>query len=261
MKLRYLLAGIAGALLSCSALAITPGSSTLVDFTDGTADWYGRVGVPAAGTTTWDTSLGNSAPSLHTKYNDFLKVGLRYYTDSSTFTGDFTQAQSITLSLDVNPIRMEGGANGTAVPKDIYLDLIDYDHPADGYDSSIVSFKLATLTEGTGWQTLSVTLNATGSATLPDGWTAVDANGAPTMASDLTFAQLLSGVDEIAFRIPPTRQGGALTYDVAVDNLSISSVAAVPEPASALLLAMGVLTIGLRRSRGSKRISERISER
>ena len=252
MKLsRYLLAGIAGAVLSCNALAITPGSSTLVDFTNGTDDWYGRVGVPASGTTTWDTSLGNDAPSLHTKYNDFLKVGIRYYTDSSTFTGDYTQAQSITLSFDVNPMRMEVGANGTAVAKDIYLDLIDYDHPADGYDSSIVSFKLGTLTEGTGWQTLSVTLNATGSATLPTGWTATDANGDSTMASGLTFAQLLSGVDEIAFRIPPTRSGSALTYDVAVDNISISSTSAVPEPASALLLLAGVLTLGMWRSRGS----------
>ncbi len=254
MKLSYLLAGIAAAVLSCSAMAIKPGHSTTVDFSDGTDDWFGRVGVPASGTTTWDTSLGNSAPSLHTKYNDFLKVGLRYYTDDSVFTGDYTQAQSITLSLDVNPIRMEVGASGAAVGKDIYLDLIDYDNPADGYDSSFVSFKLGTLTEGTGWQTLSVTLNTTGSSTLPDGWTAVDANGEPTMAAGMTFAQLLAGIDEIAFRIPPTRSGGALTYDVAVDNISISSVAAVPEPASALLLLTGVLALGgLRRARGSKR--------
>ncbi|WP_077032598.1 hypothetical protein [Pelomonas sp. KK5] len=245
MKLAYLLAGIAGAVLSFNAAAIKPGHSTLVDFSDGTDEWFGRVGVPAAGTTTWDNALGNSAPSLHTVYNDFLKVGLRYYTDSSLFTGDYTQAQSVTLSLDVNPIRMAVGATGAAVPKDIYLDLIDYDHPADGFDSSFVSFKLGTLTAGSGWQNLSVTLSSTGSATLPDGWTAVDASGNPTMASDLTFAQLLSGVDEIAFRIPGTRSGSALSYDVAVDNISISSVAAaVPEPASALLWLTGLLGVG-----------------
>ena len=253
MKLAYLLAGIVGAVISCNAAAIKPGHSTLVDFSDGADDWVGRVGVPASGTTTWDTSMGNAAPALHTVYNDFLKVGLRYYTDNSVFTGDYTQAQSITLSLDVDPINMAVGSTGAAVPKDIYLDLIDYDHPADGFDSSFVSFKLGTLTAGTGWQNLSVTLNATGSATLPDGWTAVDANGNPTMASDLTFAQLLSGVDEIAFRIPPTRSGGALAYDVAVDNISISSVSAVPEPTSALLMFTGLLAVGLRRSRGARR--------
>lgn len=247
MKLAFSLAGLAGAVLSCSALAITPGSSTLSDFSDGTDGWFGRVGVPAAGTTTWDTTLGNEAPSLHTVYNDFLKVGLRYYTDSSAFTGDFTQAQSITLSLDINPIRMAVGASGASVPKDIYLDLLDFDHPADGYDASFVSFKLGTLTEGTGWQTLTVTLNATGSATLPDGWTAVDASGNPTMASDMSFAQLLSGIDEIAFRIPATRSGSAVAYDVAVDNISISSIAAVPEPTSAALLLTGLAAVGLRR--------------
>lgn len=254
MKLAHLLAGVAGAVLSCSALAITPGGSTVADFTDGTDDWYGRVGVPAAGTTTWDTTLGNEAPALHTVYNDFLKVGLRFYTESSAFTGDFTQAQSITLSLDVNPLRMAVGATGASVGKDIYLDLLDFDHPADGYDASFVSFKLGTLTEGTGWQTLSVTLNATGSATLPDGWTAMDASGNSTMASDLTFAQLLSGIDQIAFRIPATRSGSAVAYDVAVDNISISSIAAVPEPTSALMLLTGLMTVGaLRRSRKSHR--------
>lgn len=254
MKLAYLLAGIAGAVISCNALAITPGGSTLVDFTNGTDGWFGRVGVPASGTTTWDDTLGNDAPSLHTVYNDFLKVGIRYYTDTSAFTGDYTQAKSITLGLDVNPIRMEVGATDAAVSKDIYLDLIDYDHPADGYDSSFVSFKLGTLTEGSDWQHLSVTLDATSSASLPAGWTAVDASGNPTMAAGMTFAQLLSGVDEIAFRIPPTRQGGALTYDVAVDNISISSVSAVPEPASALLMLTGLVGIGLggKRKRNSR---------
>ena len=255
MKLAYALAGIAGAVLSCSALAITPGGSTLVDFSDGMDGWQGRVGVPAAGTTTWDTTLGNDAPSLHTVYNDFLKVGLRYYTDTAAFTGDYTKAQSITLGLDVDPIHMAVGNSGVTVAKDIYVDLIDYDHPADGFDSSFVSFKLGTLTEGTDWQHLSVTLSSTGSATLPDDWTAVDANGNSTMASGMTFAQLLSGVDEIAFRIPPTRQGSALAYDVAVDNISISSVAAaVPEPASALLMLTGLLAVGgLGRSRKSVR--------
>jgi len=244
MKFAFSLAGLAGALLSCSALAITPGTSTLADFSNGTDDWYGRVGVPAAGTTTWDTTLGNSAPSLHTVYNDFLKVGLRYYTESSAFTGDYTQAQSITLSLDINPIRMAVGASGASVTNDLYLDLIDFDHPADGFDASFVSFKLGSLSEGSGWQTLSVTLTATGSAALPSGWTAVDASGNSTLASGLTFAQLLSGIDQIAFRIPAIRSGGAVAYDVAVDNISISSVAAVPEPTSALLLLSGLIVVG-----------------
>ncbi|MDY0742914.1 PEP-CTERM sorting domain-containing protein [Paucibacter sp. R3-3] len=258
MKLSYVLAGIAGAVLSCNALAITPGGSTLVDFSDGADGWIGRVGPPVAGGTTWDTSLGNDAPSLHTVYNDFLKVGLRYYTDGSAFTGDYTKAQSVTIGLDVDPIRMAvPTVNGdSSVAKDIYVDLIDYDHPADGYDSSFVSFKLGTLTEGTDWQHLSVTLTSTGSASLPAGWTAVDSSGNSTMAAGLTFAQLLSGVDEIAFRIPGTKQGSAMAYDVAVDNISISSVAAaVPEPASAALMLAGLMGVGLgaRRSRGAKR--------
>lgn len=252
MKLKHLLAGVAGATLSFGALAITPGSTTTVDFSNGAAGWIGRVGVPAAGGTTLDTSLGNDAPSLHTVYNDFLHVGLRFYTDSAPFVGDYTQAKSITISLDINPIRMAVGSTGTAVSKDVYIDLLDYDHPADGYDSSMVSYKLGTIVAGTGWQTLSVTLDQTTLDTLPAGWTATGSLGS-TMASGLTFAQLLSGIDNIAFRIPAS-SGSAVSYDVAVDNISISSVAAVPEPTSALLLAAGLLGLaGGRRLRKSSR--------
>ena len=151
-----------------------------------------------------DLTLGNDAPSLRTKYNDFLRVGIRYFTDSSAFTGDYTQAQSVSFGLDVNAIKLVTG-NGAPVSADFYLDLLDFDRSADGYTAASVHYKLDTLVNASGWLTFSVTIDDTASASLPAGWISTDPNrGDSTMPAGMTFAKLLSGVDEVAVR-PPDR--------------------------------------------------------
>jgi len=246
-SIHQLLATLAVSLATFSASAIGPGSH-VTDFSNGAEDWQGRLGPSLVGSTWVDADEGFDAPVLHSIYNDFFRVGLRISTVNPAFVGDYTQFSSVTISLDINALHVENLSDKVEGPKDLYLDLLDYDHPADGYDASIVSVKVGALDPDADWQHLSVTIPVAGSVGLPPGWSATASNGESTLATGLTFQQLLSGVDQIAFRTTGTPGSPVFAYEVLLDNISIQATA-VPEPASAALMCLGVLGIAASRRR------------
>jgi hypothetical protein len=101
-----------------------------------------------------------------------------------------------------------------------------------------------------------VTIGDTSSSVLPSGWGGYGNTGDPSLPPGRTFADVLAGVDEIAFTtFVPGSFYGWTGYDVAVDNLSISPV---PEPANFAMLAGGLGVLALaRRRRDGKRIAKR----
>ncbi|WP_295992366.1 PEP-CTERM sorting domain-containing protein [Rugamonas sp.] len=234
-----------GMVLAASASA----AQSTVTFSDGLTDnWVGRysglTGPGGLGLGTYvDSTLGDDAPSLRTTYNDHLKIGIRYYSDAATYTGDYTKASSVTVGFDIDTLLMTRGAptGSPQLVNDLYVDLLDHNDPTETVDASILSYKIGAVSQGTGWTHFSVTFDPR--AALGDGWSS---------NSTLSAAQILSNVDELAFRIDGgPKSGSTIAYDVAIDNISFNSIAAVPEPGSGVMMlgGLGLLgtVLGLRR--------------
>jgi hypothetical protein len=242
---------IAAALLlaATGAQAMT---STTVNFSNGQAGWTGPTGI--GGTTFIDNTLGNSAPSLRTQFNNF---GITFATNTAEFTGDWSTASSVTFSVDVYTSAISFGP--TNVTRSLVLELRDFDSATGGYPYSSVWITLGTLsaaaTAANGWQRLSVTIADTSSLTLPAGWGGYGDEtplADPILPPGVTFASILRGVDQVALTtLVPGFAYGFADFDVAIDNITIT---AVPEPASAALMGLGGLALlgarRLRRQRG-----------
>ena len=225
---------LAGTLIGA---ALPSAAQTVVTFGQGNEGWTGPQGV--GGATFIDPALGNAAPALHTVFEDF---GITFRTTTNAaFVGDYTQSPSVTLGLDVLTQSIQ--FFGQNVTRRLVVELRDHDNPAEGYPYTSVWATLGTLSSANaGWQHLSVTIADTSATALPTGWGGYGAEDPvtfePTLPPGRTFASVLAGVDELVFTtLVPGFFYGFTDFDVAIDNVSIT---AVPEPASALLLGLGL---------------------
>lgn len=133
---------------------------------------------------------------------------------------------------------------GDEAKRNLVVELRDYDRSGPAKWSS-VWISLGTIGADIDWQHLSVTIGDTGSTGLPEGWKYFDGSGKTALPDGVTFASMLQGVDEIAFTtMTPYTFNDFRYFDISVDNISIS---AVPEPSSALLLALGLIPLAARR--------------
>ncbi len=236
---------VLAATMTVLVLAAGPAlGDALVTFDNGADGFVGPQGI--GGATFIDNAEGNPAPSLRTQFNDF---GIEFTTQTnSAFLGDYTQAPSVTLRVDVNTRFLE--FFGLPAPRDLMVDLRDFDNPAPGYPWTSVYYILGTLDESQpGWHSWSVTIADTSSTSLPPGWGGYGAEDPntfePILPPGRTFTSVLSSVDEIAFStLVPGFFFGFADFDVAVDNIGINYT---PEPATAALVALGALL--LRRKR------------
>jgi hypothetical protein len=237
------LAGIAMTFVSLMATAAT---GTTTDFSNGDGGWNTGLGYDGTQGTWLDSSVGNGAPVLHTRIVDTF--GLNWVNGSnSAFVGDYTKYGAVSLGIDVlaNSIQYEG----REVHRDMVVELRDYDNPYGGMPFTSVWYNLGEIgADKGGWQHLSVTIGDTAASALPGGWGGFGGTGLePGLPPGRTFADVLAGVDEIAFSTyVPGYLYGWTTYDVAVDNISISPV---PEPSSFAMLAGGLGILALARRR------------
>lgn len=249
---RATLSTLAAALLLAAGAAHADPGQTLVDFSNGTGGWEGvNPWEPIPGQGTWiDPSMGNTAPALHTVNPDTFT--LTWTNTTTAVTGNYAGAGSVTIGLDVRANSIINLFTGAEVSRDLVVELRDYDNTSGGLPWTSVWFNLGTIAAGLGWQHLSVTIADTTSAALPAGWHGYGAEtelGEPILPAGTSFADVLSGVDEIAFTTAvPGWFFGFTYFDVALDNIGVS---VVPEPATLLLQALGLVVVGgaVRRAR------------
>lgn len=239
----------AACLIGAAATAHANPQSTTVDFSSGTQGW--TTGLPQSGNFgSYIDDRGPNAPLYRTVMRDTF--GLTWGTDSNlAFIGDYSQSPSVTLSLDVRALSI--AYEGQQVSRDLVVELRDYDNPAEGMPYTSVWTVIGTLSRDAGWQHLGVTIGDTSATALPAGWGGYGAEGPlgePVLPAGRTFANVLAGVDQVVFSTyVPGWFFGFTDYHVVVDNLSIS---AVPEPATAALQMVGLVTLAgvwLRRRR------------
>jgi len=200
--------------------------------------------------------IGEGKPALRTRIENF---GVTFANSSNAnFIGDYTRTAGFELSLDVFTKSIV--FDGHQVSRDLVVELRDHDNAPDGLPYVSVWAKLGTLSASTGgWQTLSITVGDTSASSLPSGWGGTGAEDPvtfePKLPSDRSFADVLAGIDEIAFTtFTPGFVYGFTKFDVAVDNISIAPIAAVPEPSSLALLGLGLSALAWRTRRtGAKR--------
>jgi len=220
-------------LLLATATHAAP-TSAVVDFSDGTEGWTGNGA--------WiHQMVGVDAPAYHTRLENF---GITYATSTNTaFLGDYTQSSSVTLGLDINAYSIT--YFGGEVSRNMVVELRDYDSAQGGMPYTSVWFDLGTIQAGEGWKHLSVTIDDTSATELPEGWGGYGAENdqyEPILPEGMSFADVLAGVDEIAFTTyVPGWMYGFTVFDMAVDNIAIT---AVPEPSTIALQAMGLAVLG-----------------
>lgn len=222
----------ATALLAPLAAADT----TTVTFDAGTEGWQGVSGAGGPGSSIEATG-GNPGANWRTVFNDF---GLTFSTQAAPFVQDYTQFSSVTLSIDVkvNDIAFFG----SPVTRPFLVELRDFDSPDPGLPWASAWFKFDDLgADAYGdWTTLSVTITDPTATALPSGWKGYGSEDPvtfePVLPAGVTFADILSGMDEIAFTTyEPGWFFGFTDFDIQLDNISITTTP-VPSPAGSLLL-------------------------
>lgn len=230
----------------CLCAGVASAQTTTVDFSNGAEGWSGPTGI--GGATTVETTGGNDGAYMRTEFNDF---GVTFRNDSNAaFLGDYTSAQSVTISIDVQVEYLN--FFGQDVSRPWLVQLADVDGATDGYPYNSVWFLFDNISQANnpGWTTYSVTFDPNSTA-LPDGWGGYGAEDPntfePTLPAGVTFADVLAGVDEIQFTtLQPGFFFSFTDHTIGIDNISITRT--VPAPGAMALLGLGGL-VGSRRRR------------
>ncbi|MFQ5461674.1 MAG: PEP-CTERM sorting domain-containing protein [Phycisphaerae bacterium] len=224
-------------------------ADAVVTFDNGTEGWIGPQG--PGGSTTVDPQGGHPGANLHTIFSNF---GITFHNSSNgAFVGDYTQSQTVALSIDVKV--QDISFFGTPVSRPWLVDLRDFDNPEPGFPWTSVWFKFAdiSLAQHGDWTTFTVLIEDTSAVDLPPGWGGTGAEtpqAEPILPPNRTFTDVLAGIDEIAFTtFEPGFVFGETQFDVRLDNIAITTGGpAVPVPAIStwgmIVLALLALTAG-----------------
>lgn len=192
-------------------------------FDDGFDGWQGSNG------TFMVTEPGTGNRHLRTVDETF---GVWYSNSlNSAFLGDYTQHGQVTLSMDlrVDLLNSQNLPDGL-VPytRPLTLELRNHNYNTGFFDYASVYLVISreiNETNQNAWTNFSVSFDPT-STTLPDGWGGYggkdDADG-PVLPDGVTFADILTNVDEVVFStFDPEEFYLFAFFDVAVDNFSIT---------------------------------------
>ena len=207
------------ALLSFALLAApVAAGDAVVDFESGAEGWSGPFFVEPA--------VGNGGGAGIRAFVQSTGIHATNNTHAE-FLGDYTQADEVTLSMDIKVDLIS--FFGSPVSRPWLVELRDYDSALPGYPWASVWFLFDNISvaDNGNWETYSVTITDPDSTTLPAGWAGYGdehpTTFEPLLPPGVTFADILSGVDEVSFTtFQPGFFFGFTDFDVAMDNVSIS---------------------------------------
>jgi hypothetical protein len=204
-----------------------------------------------------DNGLGDfiepsgGSPGSHLRWTmvDTFGCSLRNDTNPDTI-GDYRRfSGGVSLSVDVKVDTIS--FFGNEVPRNLIVELVDFNPPGSTYPYTSVWFNLGeiSLARTRNWTRLSVTIANTGAATLPTGWGGTgdeDPNTfEPRLPPGRTFSSVLSSVDEIRFTtFQPGFFYGFTNFQVRFDNVSVEPI---PAPGAGVMLGVSALTLVRRR--------------
>lgn len=199
---------------------------------------------------------GNPGANLNFRMIDTFGVNLRNDSNAAVL-GDYSRfgaGLSLGIDLKVNSIHYDPFFDGgNEVARNLVVELVDYDNPPQDLPYTSVWYNLGEISkDATGdWTHLGVTIADSTQKALPAGWGgygAEDNLGNPFLPANRTFADVLASVDEVRFTtFEPGFLYGFTQYDLQYDNVTVG-LAAVPEPATLMMLA--ALPVVMRRRRG-----------
>jgi hypothetical protein len=171
---------------------------------------------------------GNPGPYLSHFQIDTFGINISN-TSTRDFLGDYGAKGPVRVGLDILVNRVWDDFIGD-LSRDIVVELRDYDNPPEGYPWVSVWYNLGTLSTGQPWHTLSVDIQDPTQTALPPGWGGYGAEDPntfePVLPPGRTFANVLSGVDELVFTtFVPGYFFGSTNYDIGVDNVFIEPLA------------------------------------
>ncbi|MDX2149067.1 MAG: GC-type dockerin domain-anchored protein [Planctomycetota bacterium] len=172
-------------------------------------------------------------PGAHLAHFQIDTFGVNIANSTSReFIGNYADKGPVRVGLDilVNRIWMEFAGD---VPRDLIVELRDYQNVPEGYPWVSVWYNLGTLTSNTPWETRSVEIADPTSVTMPAGWGGTGAEDPvtfePRLPANRTFADVLASVDEIVFTtFVPGFFFGFTNFDIGVDNVFIQSLSGCP---------------------------------
>jgi hypothetical protein len=220
MSSRFIHALALGALTATPALA--GGGETVVTFDNGPE------GFSFQGVVQIDPAGGNPGANLH--WDDFIdNFGMTLQNSSNpAFLGDLSRYGEVELALDVlvNYIHILG----SPVRRQWVIELRDYDNPPAHHSYVSVWYDAGTLPADAeeGWVRFGVQFDPT-QTELPEGWGGTGAEDPdtfePILPEGRTFADVLSGVDEVVFTtFVPGYFYTFTNFNLQVDNITIRSI-------------------------------------
>jgi len=249
MDISRTLGALAAVAIASGAHAGLSSSTTVTDFEDGAEGWEGPMGPGGVSFIDSENGVGGSA-GLRTRFENF-HVGFDNISNPA-FVNDYTQFESVTLSIDVKADRLEDLAGNEQI-RPFLVELKDFDSAAEGlpYASAAYVFThdLGGAADGE-FTTFSTTIENTRADELPAGWLGAgyeEPDGSVVFPPDLSFSELLSGIDVVSFNTAPPNYAHTFSvFDLTIDNVTITTT--VPSPGPAALFATSGL-IALRRRR------------
>ncbi len=225
---------LSAAMLALMCSTLLADDTTTVTFSDGSQGWSGPNGNDGfGGGTTIEPTGGNPGPYMHTVFNDF---GVSYVNSTNNaFLGDYTTSSSITITLD---IRVENlSFFGGDVSRPWLVELRDFDTAQGGYPWTSVWFLFDNISQANNdqWTNYSTGSFDPSAIELPAGWGGTGAEDPktfePMLPADVSFADVLSGVDVIVFTtLQPGHFFGFTDHTIGIDNISITRSTSICPP-------------------------------
>lgn len=231
---------LAAFVVATCATAASADTISHTDFSSGTNGWQGNGGaeiqsdglndyfrIPGVTDMFWYEFANNTNPDMLGDYGA---------------KGDLLE---LSFDMQSNHIRFFGNPVDSRA---VIFELRNYDLGDDFYPYASVQFNMGTVSgHGQDWTNYSLTFDPN-SEELPEGWLpygAEDSEGNWTLPRDVTFADLISGVDEVVIHSAELGFFYPFTnFDLAIDNITLRSV---PAPGALALLGGPALLAGRRR--------------